>query len=211
MVFSSSLPASHPFPPIIAKFLLKETKVLLSNNPFSLSDIQASEHSSANPCNLTDWCQWKCMTCWLCWVLRAAQPCFFCLIRSLWSFGSAVISIMHTLLLTSLMPLPTVFLLLVHDSSGYSTWKLQLSILNIHPFDPLVWISFIFCLLHLFQLYDPQISILIIIFFWLHSTAYKILVPWPWIESKPLTVKAQSPNHWTVKEFSILVYITAAS
>ena len=36
------------------------------------------------------------------------------------------------------------------------------------------------------------------------------LSPWPGIESRPLTVKAQSPNHWTVREFSILVYNTAA-
>lgn len=112
MVFSSALPSSHPFSPILAKFLLKETKVLHPNNAFSLSDIQAAEQSSANPCNLAGWCQWKCMTCSLCWVLRAAQPSFFYLIRSLLSFGSAVISIMHTLLLTLLLMPPNSLLTL---------------------------------------------------------------------------------------------------
>ena len=35
--------------------------------------------------------------------------------------------------------------------------------------------------------------------FW-SRTACGILVPWPWIEPGPSAVKAQSPNHWTVRE-----------
>ena len=44
------------------------------------------------------------------WALRAAQPCLFYLIRSLFSFGSAVISIIHTLLLTLLLMPPNCLL-----------------------------------------------------------------------------------------------------
>ena len=32
--------------------------------------------------------------------------------------------------------------------------------------------------------------------------AYGILVPWP--EIQPLAVKAQSPNHWDAREFSVI-------
>lgn len=39
-------------------------------------------------------------------------------------------------------------------------------------------------------------------FFWFHYTAYGILVPsWWGTEPRPLTVKAKSHNHWTVREF----------
>ena len=38
-------------------------------------------------------------------------------------------------------------------------------------------------------------------FFWLHCTAWGILVPLLGIEPAPLAVKAQSPNHWTAREF----------
>ena len=31
--------------------------------------------------------------------------------------------------------------------------------------------------------------------------AYKVLVPQPAIKPGPLAVKAQSPNHWTAREF----------
>ena len=41
------------------------------------------------------------------------------------------------------------------------------------------------------------------IFFWPHSMACGILVPWPGIESRPLAVGAQSPNHWTTREFPL--------
>ena len=38
-------------------------------------------------------------------------------------------------------------------------------------------------------------------FFWLLSAACGILVPQSGIEPAPLAVKAQSPNHWTAREF----------
>ena len=37
--------------------------------------------------------------------------------------------------------------------------------------------------------------------FWLHHAACGILVPQLGIEPTPSAVKAQSPNHWTVREF----------
>ena len=40
-------------------------------------------------------------------------------------------------------------------------------------------------------------------FFWPHHTACGILVPRPGIEPVPLAVEAQSPNHWTAREFPI--------
>ena len=44
--------------------------------------------------------------------------------------------------------------------------------------------------------------IIIIIIFWLHHMTCRILVPQPGIEPAPLAAKAQSPNHWTAKEYS---------
>ena len=38
-------------------------------------------------------------------------------------------------------------------------------------------------------------------FFWLHHTACEILIPLSGIKPALLSVKAQSPNHWTVREF----------
>ena len=38
---------------------------------------------------------------------------------------------------------------------------------------------------------------------WLCHVACGILVPWPGIEPRPSAVKAQSPNHWTTREFLI--------
>ena len=38
-------------------------------------------------------------------------------------------------------------------------------------------------------------------FFWSHCAACGNLVPWPGIEPGPRAVKAQSPNHWTTREF----------
>ena len=38
-------------------------------------------------------------------------------------------------------------------------------------------------------------------FFWLHCVPYGILGPWSGIGLRPLAVKAQSPNHWTAREF----------
>ena len=37
---------------------------------------------------------------------------------------------------------------------------------------------------------------------WLCCKACGILAPWPGIEPVALVVEAQSPNHWTVREFS---------
>ena len=107
------------------------------------------------------------------------------------------------------------------QQSSYSQY-MTLVVIPLENFSFLSLIYIPLILLFEFHLFLPPSSIPVIwptnqypdnhfLFFWLHSTAYKILVPWPWIESWPLTVKAQSPNHWTVKEFSILVYMTAAS
>ena len=38
-------------------------------------------------------------------------------------------------------------------------------------------------------------------FFWLHCTACGILVPRPGIEPGPSSMRVQSPNHWTAREF----------
>ena len=38
-------------------------------------------------------------------------------------------------------------------------------------------------------------------FFWLHNMACGIIVPWPGIEPVQPAVEAQSPNHWTTREF----------
>ena len=38
-------------------------------------------------------------------------------------------------------------------------------------------------------------------FFWLHCVACRILIPQSGIEAQPSAVKAQSPNHWTTREF----------
>ena len=50
--------------------------------------------------------------------------------------------------------------------------------------------------------------------FWPHLAAYRILVPRPGIQSGPIAMKVQSPNHWTAKKprkkktFSLLLYST---
>ena len=46
----------------------------------------------------------------------------------------------------------------------------------------------------------PSLNILFL-FFWLRLAACGILVPRPGIEPVPSTVRAQSPNHWTTREF----------
>ena len=60
----------------------------------------------------------------------------------------------------------------------------------------------------LWYLLNCQISniILVCLFdclfvFWLCLVACRILVPQPGIEPRPSAVKAQSPNHWTAREF----------
>ena len=45
-------------------------------------------------------------------------------------------------------------------------------------------------------------------FFWLHCMAYRILVPWLGIEPMPPVVEAQSPNHWTTREFPRFHFLT---
>ena len=40
-------------------------------------------------------------------------------------------------------------------------------------------------------------------FFWPQCRACGILVPQPGIKPTPSAVKARSPNHWTVREFSV--------
>ena len=39
-------------------------------------------------------------------------------------------------------------------------------------------------------------------FFFPHCKAFRILVPWPGIKPVSPEVEAQSPNHWTTREFS---------
>ena len=40
-----------------------------------------------------------------------------------------------------------------------------------------------------------------LLFFWPHRAACGILVPRPGIKPVPSAVEAQSPNHWTTREF----------
>ena len=44
-------------------------------------------------------------------------------------------------------------------------------------------------------------------FFWPHHAACGILVPRPGVEPRPSAVKAQSPNHWTAREFLVRMYL----
>ena len=44
-------------------------------------------------------------------------------------------------------------------------------------------------------------------FFWLLCAACGISVPQPGIELKLPVVAAQSPNHWTAREFPVLIYV----
>ena len=44
-------------------------------------------------------------------------------------------------------------------------------------------------------------------FFWPCPMACRILVPRSGIEPKPSAVKAQSPNHWTAREFPRLLHV----
>ena len=47
----------------------------------------------------------------------------------------------------------------------------------------------------------PASALFLCFLFWLCHTACDMLVPQPGIEPQPSTVRAWSPNHWTVKEF----------
>ena len=44
-------------------------------------------------------------------------------------------------------------------------------------------------------------------FFFGHTPQLAILVPRPGIEPGPLVVKAQSPNHWTAREFPTITFL----
>ena len=46
----------------------------------------------------------------------------------------------------------------------------------------------------------------IVINFWPHLAACRILLAQPRIEPQPATVRAQSPNHWTMREFPVLYF-----
>ena len=50
--------------------------------------------------------------------------------------------------------------------------------------------------------------VLFLFLFWTHLMACGVLVPQPGIEPGPLSVKAQSPNHWTAREFPIFKLCT---
>ena len=46
-----------------------------------------------------------------------------------------------------------------------------------------------------------RIAIIYLLIFWLHCATCRIIIPRPGIEPVPSAVKAQSPNHWTAREF----------
>ena len=53
---------------------------------------------------------------------------------------------------------------------------------------------------------DPLLQYLLLSgFFWPRSTACGILVPRPGMEPMPPAVEAQSPNHWTTREFPLFI------
>ena len=47
---------------------------------------------------------------------------------------------------------------------------------------------------------------LLLLCFWLHHAAFGILVPWLGTELTLLAVKAESPNHWTTREFPSVLF-----
>ena len=51
------------------------------------------------------------------------------------------------------------------------------------------------------------IRVCVYTFFWLLCAACGISVPQPGIKLKLLAVEAQSPNHWTAREFLVLIYV----
>ena len=51
------------------------------------------------------------------------------------------------------------------------------------------------------------IVVIIIINFWPRHAACRILVPQPGIESRPLAVRVQSPNCWTIRELPLLLFL----
>ena len=56
-------------------------------------------------------------------------------------------------------------------------------------------------------LLPPRTFISFFLFFWLCCLACGILVPGPGIEPAPSAVKAQSPNHWTTREFPETLFL----
>ena len=43
--------------------------------------------------------------------------------------------------------------------------------------------------------------------FWQYNMACGTVVPWPGIKPWPTAVKAQNPNHWTTREFSLTCFL----
>ena len=79
------------------------------------------------------------------------------------------------------------------------------------PFTYLNWyLKFFFVNLISKELNFPLLKILVFNFYYycfsLHIAACRSLVPWPEIEPSPLAVKAQSSNHWTTREFPLLMF-----
>lgn len=52
-----------------------------------------------------------------------------------------------------------------------------------------------------------KVQIYIHVYFWLHHEAFTILVSQQRIETEPLAVEVQRPNHWTDKEFLKYMYV----
>ena len=66
------------------------------------------------------------------------------------------------------------------------------------------------CLYRLSIVYLPTVCLLIYLFIYLcgggaYYTTCGILVPWPGIEPLTPAVNAQSPNHWTAREFPLSI------
>ena len=69
---------------------------------------------------------------------------------------------------------------------------------------------FIYIYIYIYTLFFFFGIIWCILFFFLLlcHVAYRILVPQPGIELRPLTVKAQSPNYWIAREFLMHSFLT---
>ena len=62
------------------------------------------------------------------------------------------------------------------------------------------------CIYICIYIYRPLSKLHRTFFFWLSHEACGILVPWPGIEPGPPAVEAQSPNHWTSREFPLSTF-----
>ena len=58
-----------------------------------------------------------------------------------------------------------------------------------------------------FSLFSLCVCVCVVLGFFGHATC-RILVPWPGIKPWPSAVDAQSPNHWTSREFSFFSVVT---